>query len=102
MRGAIAIVAIVLSGGVTSAQVGEPSTQRLRAWHDMTADIPHIAGMPGDRVIVDRLVRAFEDMGLEVERHPFWALLCEPVVAQVDVLVEAASPKVHHAEIENS
>ena len=92
MRGRVRLVATALAmiGVSAAAQVGEPSRERLRAWHDMTADIPHIAGMPGDRVIVDRLVSAFEGMGLEVERHSFWALLCEPVAAQVQVVSAGA------------
>ena len=80
---------------VTPAAIGEPSPERLRAFHDMVADTPHIAGFPGDRVIVDRLVEAFEGMGLEVERHAFWALLCEPVTAQVQIV---AAPGMHSTE----
>ncbi|MEZ6235396.1 MAG: M20/M25/M40 family metallo-hydrolase [Phycisphaerales bacterium] len=69
-----------------TAFYSHPSPDRLRAFHDMVADTPHIAGFPGDRVVVDRLVAAFEGMGLEVERHSFWALLCEPVAAEVQIV----------------
>lgn len=71
---------------LATAQLAQPAPDHLRAWHDMTADIPHIAGMPGDRLIVDRLVAAFEGMGLEVERHAFWSLLCEPIVAEAQIV----------------
>lgn len=74
---------------LASAQLAAPSPDHLRAFHDLTADIPHIAGMPGDRVVVDRLVAAFEGMGLDVERHAFWALLCEPIVGEVQVIAAA-------------
>lgn len=63
-----------------------PDPKRLRVWHDMLAERPHRAGTPGDEQVVDRLVRIFESMGLEVERHPFWAYLPEPVDAAVEIL----------------
>lgn len=81
----VALLALSIAA-LAHAQTGAPSPERLRAFHDMTADIPHIAGMTGDREITDRLVAAFSGMGLHVERHSFWALLCEPVAAQTQVV----------------
>lgn len=63
-----------------------PDPEKLRHWHDILAERPHRAGTPGDAQVVDRLVEAFESMGLEVERHPFWAYLPEPVDAAVEIV----------------
>jgi N-acetylated-alpha-linked acidic dipeptidase len=59
---------------------------RLSDWHDLLASAPHRAGTPGDRRVVDVLVQAFTDMGLEVERHEFHALLARPISASVSVV----------------
>ncbi|MCB9844441.1 MAG: M28 family peptidase [Phycisphaeraceae bacterium] len=62
------------------------SPRRLREWHDMLASIPHVAGTPGDDEMVERMATAFEGMGLEVERHPIWVLLTDPVAAEVEIV----------------
>src|SRR5437773_606381 len=59
---------------------------RLRAWHDMLASEPHIAGSEGDAHVIQRMAAAFKDMGLEVQVHEFWPYLCKPVDAKLEIL----------------
>jgi N-acetylated-alpha-linked acidic dipeptidase len=63
-----------------------PTRDSLLATHQLLASEPHIAGTPGDLRNVERIAKAFEAMGLEVERHEFWAYLCRPVSAAVEVM----------------
>jgi N-acetylated-alpha-linked acidic dipeptidase len=62
-----------------------PDATRLRSWHDLLASRPHVAGTPGDRQVADAIERSFKEMGLEVERHAFWAYLPRPASASVTV-----------------
>ncbi len=64
--------------------------EKLRAWHVLLASEPHIAGSSGDLRQADRITKAFTDMGLEVERHEFFAYLATPVSARLD-LIELAT-----------
>lgn len=63
-----------------------PEASSLRRYHDLTASRPHGAGTPGDDQMIETLVREFEAMGLEVERHPFWAYLSWPIDAAVEIV----------------
>lgn len=63
-----------------------PTAERLRAWHDSICSEPHVAGTPADWRVVDKLRRAFEEMGLETQVHEFWGYLPEPLDAEVQVL----------------
>ncbi len=63
-----------------------PDPLTLRAWHDMLASEPHVAGTPGDQRVIDSIVKACRDMGLEVQVHEFWPLLCEPVDAKLEIV----------------
>lgn len=63
-----------------------PTPERLRAWHDLVASEPHIAGTEGDARQIDRLAGAFAEMGYGVEVHEIWPLLSYPVSAEVEVL----------------
>jgi len=62
------------------------STARLRQWHDLLASEPHVAGSPGDERQIERIATIFAEMGLEVEKHDFWAYLCEPVAAVLEIV----------------
>ncbi len=62
------------------------SADRLRAWHDMLAAEPHVAGTPGDERVIAKIERAFQEMGLDVHRHEWWALLPRPVSAVLEIL----------------
>ncbi len=62
-----------------------PTTVSLRGYHDLLASEPHIAGTPGDLRNIDRMVAAFELMGLEVKRHDIWVYLPEPIDAAVEI-----------------
>jgi N-acetylated-alpha-linked acidic dipeptidase len=62
-----------------------PSRDSLLTWHQLLASEPHIAGTPGDLRNVDRIAKAFADMGLEVQKHQFWALLARPVSASLEI-----------------
>jgi len=66
-----------------------PTAERLRAWHDLLASEPHLAGTEGDRRVIARLVDAFQSMNLEVERHDIWAYLPFPVDAAVEIVSPA-------------
>lgn len=66
-----------------------PDPQRLRAWHDMLASEPHVAGSAGDQKVIDAIVQSFRDMGIDdVQVHEFWALLCEPIDAKLEIVGE--------------
>lgn len=67
--------------------------KRLSAWHDLVASEPHVAGTPGDLRQIDRLAKAFSDMGLEVETHWVWPYLCKPVSAEVEIVAPASAAK---------
>ena len=74
--------------GLTQTALKAVDEEQLSAWHDLAAGRPHVAGTPGDRAQIEWMEAAFRELGLEVERHDLWLLLCEPVSAQVSVLVD--------------
>ncbi|MGY8986239.1 MAG: M28 family peptidase, partial [Sphingomonadales bacterium] len=57
----------------------------LYAYHDMLASVPHTAGSVGDAQVIASIANAFEEMGLEVEVHEFWALLPTPISASLEI-----------------
>ena len=61
------------------------SGESLYKYHDMLASVPHVAGSVGDWQVIDSMAKAFEEMGLEVEVHEFWALLPTPVAASLEI-----------------
>ncbi len=63
-----------------------PTRDSLLAFHQLIASEPHVAGTPGDLRNVDRIAKALEGMGLEVRKHEFWAYLCRPVAATLEVV----------------
>jgi N-acetylated-alpha-linked acidic dipeptidase len=73
-------------GTYEAALLASPTREGLLGTHQLLGSEPHIAGSAGDLRNVERIARAFEEMGLEVERHQFWALLCRPVAAAVEVV----------------
>ncbi len=62
------------------------SPDSLGKWHDLVASEPHIAGREGDLRQIERLHRAFQDMGLETEIHWIWPYLSNPVEASVRIV----------------
>lgn len=68
------------------ALLASPSAERLLAWHEQVASEPHVAGTSGDARQIDRLARAFKDMGLSVEVHRFWPLLARPIACAVEIV----------------
>ncbi|MSR19285.1 MAG: M28 family peptidase [Phycisphaerales bacterium] len=72
-----------------------PTASSLSAWHDLLASEPHIAGTAGDTREIERLRAGFAQMGLEVEVHPFWALLPQPQSALVEIVAsgDAETPQ---------
>jgi N-acetylated-alpha-linked acidic dipeptidase len=66
-----------------------PTRDSLLAYHQLIAAEPHIAGTPGDIRNIDRIAKAFADMGLEVEKHEFFAYLCRPVAAELEIVSPA-------------
>ena len=67
-----------------------PSPASLRAYHELLGSEPHVAGTPGDERATARLAAAFERLGLEVERHEFWAYLARPLDASVEIVSPTA------------
>jgi N-acetylated-alpha-linked acidic dipeptidase len=64
---------------------GFASAESLAAIHaGLTAD-PHVAGTPGDRRQVERLVAFFSGLGLETEVHEFRPYLARPVAASLEI-----------------
>ncbi|QKK08391.1 MAG: M20/M25/M40 family metallo-hydrolase [Planctomycetota bacterium] len=63
-----------------------PDPDRLRAWHDLLASEPHIAGTEGDARVIRTLAESFQTMGFEVDVHEFWPYLSYPISAEVEVL----------------
>lgn len=58
----------------------------LARLHEAVASRPHPAGSPGDLALVDWLATYFDDLGLEVEVQPFWALLSYPKSAELELV----------------
>lgn len=75
-----------LQGELEQIVLSTTDPARLRAWHDLLASEPHMAGSPGDARQIERLVAAFDDMGLEVTRHEFWPLLSRPIDSQLSIV----------------
>ena len=63
-----------------------PSADSLKAVHDLVSSRPHVAGSAGDAHVIDNLVASYERLGLEVEKHEFWAYLSEPVSASLEIV----------------
>ncbi len=64
-----------------------PSAGSLRAYHEMVARDPHVAGSSRDYRAAETLGAAFEKLGLEVERQAVWPYLCRPVDAKLEIVV---------------
>lgn len=67
------------------ALLAVPAPDRLRAWHDLFCAESHPAGTPADQRMIAKLLKAFEDLGLDARREDFYALLPHFVQARVDV-----------------
>lgn len=68
------------------AVVAGVSPDSLRQWHDLVASEPHAAGSAGDKRVIAALAKAFGDMGLEVQIHPFLAYLSQPISAELEIV----------------
>ncbi len=69
-----------------SALVAGIEAKRLRAFHELCAGEPHVAGTPEDRRLIEALARAHREWGLEVETHEVWLYLPRPVRAELEVV----------------
>lgn len=69
-----------------------PTAERLKAWHDMVASVPHVAGTEGDWHVINELARSFGEMGYGVDVHEIWPLLSYPVSAEVEVIHPTIEP----------
>ena len=58
----------------------------LRAYHDLFASEPHIAGEPGDLKLIETMIEQFDMMGLDVERHDLHVLLARPIRAELEIV----------------
>ena len=90
-HGAMTTLAIVLALSsyaqvpFEAALLDVPDADQLRRYHELLGSEPHVAGTPGDERVIQRIVDAFEGMGLEVERHDFYAYLPQPVSGSVRI-----------------
>ena len=57
------------AAALTDAVNAVADARSLSAFHEALASEPHVAGTPGDARQVERLTKAFREMGLEVEVH---------------------------------
>ena len=71
---------------VADAAARLPQAERLRAWHDLVAFEPQVAGTPGDHRSIDRLLAAFASMGLAAEAWWFRPLLSRPLEASLEIV----------------
>ncbi|MCZ6836172.1 MAG: M28 family peptidase [Planctomycetota bacterium] len=69
-----------------SALSAVPTGPSLRTYHELFASEPHVAGTEGDLRNIERLTKAFVELGLEVHVHEFWAYLAYPEDAAVEVI----------------
>ena len=69
-----------------AALLASVDARSLRAFHDLCAREPHVAGTPGDQRLVEALGRAHRDLGLEVETQELWLYLPRPVRAELEVM----------------
>ncbi|MFO0873365.1 MAG: PA domain-containing protein [Phycisphaerales bacterium] len=83
---ALAMALATSAGDAPSAPRDTPSAASLRAWHELLGSEPHVAGTPGDARQIERLRGAFVGLGLEVEVHEIFPLLCRPVAASLEVV----------------
>src|SRR5262245_59873889 len=63
-----------------------PDPASLRAYHDLLGSEPHIAGTAGDARTIERMVKAFESMGLDVQRQEIWPYLCKLIEARLEII----------------
>jgi N-acetylated-alpha-linked acidic dipeptidase len=66
--------------------VEQASPERLRAFHDLLASEPHVAGTPGDQRTIQRLAESFTGMGLDVTIHTFYPLLAKPKALSLQII----------------
>ncbi len=69
-----------------AALLASVDARSLRAFHDLCAREPHVAGTPGDQRLVEALARAHRDLGLDVETQELWLYLPRPVRAELEVM----------------
>ncbi len=67
-----------------AAALADPD--RLRAWHDLLASEPQVAGTEGDHRSIEVIDAAFEAMGLDSEPWWFRPLLAYPVSASLEIV----------------
>lgn len=93
MFSALALCSVALAQPTYVERLNEtPDPDRLRAWHDLLASEPHIAGTEGDARVIRTLAESFETMGYEVDVHEFWPYLSYPISAEVEVLHPEIDP----------
>lgn len=63
-----------------------PTAKSLRTYHAMIATEPHVAGTQSDLRAVDKLIAAFKELGLEVEKQELWVYLCRPLEAALEIV----------------
>jgi N-acetylated-alpha-linked acidic dipeptidase len=78
------------AAALTDAVNAVADARSLSAFHEALASEPHVAGTPGDARQVERLTKAFREMGLEVEVHRFHPYLARPVAARLEIVGEEA------------
>ncbi len=75
-----------------------PSPKRLRAWHDLFCQEVHPAGSPADERLIQRMLKAFQEMGIQEERQDLWIYL--PHFEYANVTVETDRGEIALALVE--
>lgn len=73
------------------ALMASPTKETLRAWHELLASEPHVAGTEGDWKVIGSIENEFKKMGAgldgwTVEVDEFWAYLSRPVAAELEIV----------------
>lgn len=80
-----------------SAAAATANAERLRAWHDLLAHEPQVAGTEADHRSIERIDAAFDSMGLASDPWWFRPLLSYPVSARLEI-VEGDEPSAGRAD----
>ncbi len=84
--------------GLRGVVLTTPAADSLRRWHDLLGERPHVAGTPGDRVVISAIAGAFEGMGLETEVWWFEPLLARPISASLTIVSDDDPVEAPNAE----
>ncbi|MGA1044996.1 MAG: M28 family peptidase, partial [Phycisphaerales bacterium] len=74
------------------------AAERLRAWHELVAFEPQVAGTEADHRSIERIDAAFDAMGLASDPWWFRPLLAYPVSARLEIVEAPRNPEPERAD----